>query len=62
MNILEHHVTKIWSEEMVKECTLGGLWKMVVDEDCYGAKHVKKHILVNAEQYQSIKEKGFYMG
>ena len=61
MNILEHYVSKIWSEHKVEECQFGDLWEMVVDVNCYGAKEHKKHIYVDAEQYNDIKNKGYYM-
>ena len=61
MNILEHYVSKIWSEYKIEECQFCDLWRMIVDVDCYGTKEYKKQIYVNAEQHNDIKNKGYYM-
>ena len=61
MNILEHYVTKIYSERKIEECKYGEWWRLVVDVDCYGAKECKTEIIVDAEQYNDIKTKGYYM-
>lgn len=60
MNLLETYVTNITYEELVKDLDFI-LYKIVADTDCYGCKEYNKTLYVHADQYKSIKEKGYYL-
>ena len=60
MNILETYVTNIQSVKQVPNLSFI-LYKIICDTDCYGVKKTNTTIHVTEHDYQSIKEKGYYM-
>lgn len=63
MNILEHYLVKIISEERVKATGTEGaeLIKVVAQWDCYGAVSEETDYYSPSE-WKKIKEKGYYLG
>ena len=58
MNLLEHYIIKIISEEPNKK--YGGV-DIVAEADCYGDKREYKHYACTKEQWEKEKQQGYWM-
>ena len=63
MNILEHYLVKVISEDRVKVAEIEGLEliRVVAQWDCYGVVSEETDYYSPSE-WEKIKEKGYYLG
>ena len=61
MNLVEIYVSNItMAEEHKTEC--GSIYEVTADKDCYGRKEKQVTFWLGERDYESVKEKGFYLG
>ena len=62
MNLLEHYIDKIISEEKVKNPENGNeYYRINAIVDCYGAKE-QINCLFMIDEWETAKKQGYYMG
>lgn len=61
MNLVEVYVYNITKEEKV-QCDGFSVWKLIADINCYGRKHEQVTLIMSKSDYESVKEKGYYLG
>lgn len=57
MNLVEIYVSNITMHTVVD-----GIHKITADFDCYGRKEYQKTTWLTELEYQSVKNKGYYLG
>lgn len=61
MNLLEHYIDKIISEEKIQNPENGnGYYRVTAEVDCYGHKETINRLFL-IKEWEQAKEKGYYM-
>lgn len=60
MNLLENYVTNI-TEERVTVFGETKMYELTCDINCYGRRREQEHVILSEEDYNMVKEYGYYL-
>lgn len=61
MNLLEHYIKKIISEEKVQSPEGKEYYKVTAEVDCYGSVEILKDHIFNIGEWELAKKNGYFM-